>query len=187
MIGRSSAFSCSRGPSTGADRVAKHLRKAGETASVIHGNKSQRARELALDDFKRGAVRVLVATDIAARGIDIDDITHVINFDLPNIPESYVHRIGRTARAGRDGAVISFCATDERPYLRDIEKTIGRRIGPETLPPANAADEAVAERGGNTRQAPRQRSGGGGARRGRRKSGGRSRGSGARAPKRDAG
>jgi ATP-dependent RNA helicase RhlE len=112
----------------GADRVVKHLRRAGVNAEAIHGNKSQGARERALDGFRQGRVRVLVATDIAARGIDVRDITHVINFDLPNVPESYVHRIGRTARAGRDGVAISFCDTEERVYLRDIEKTIRREV-----------------------------------------------------------
>jgi len=108
----------------GADRVVKHLRRIGQSADAIHGNKSQNARERALEGFKSGRVRALIATDIAARGIDISDITHVINFDLPNEPESYVHRIGRTARAGREGIAISFCDTDERAYLRDIEKLI---------------------------------------------------------------
>ena len=112
----------------GADRVVKHLRRAGEQAEAIHGNKSQGARERALEGFRSGRVRVLVATDIAARGIDVPGITHVINFDLPNIPESYVHRIGRTARAGADGTAISFCDTDERAYLRDIEKVIRSEV-----------------------------------------------------------
>jgi ATP-dependent RNA helicase RhlE len=112
----------------GADRVVKHLRQIGETVDAIHGNKSQNARERALAGFRTGRLRVLIATDIAARGIDVRDITHVINFDLPNEPESYVHRIGRTARAGRDGIAISFCDTDERAYLRDIEKTIRREV-----------------------------------------------------------
>ena len=112
----------------GADRVVKHLRRNGESADAIHGNKSQGARERALDGFRIGRVRVLVATDIAARGIDVRDITHVINFDLPNVPESYVHRIGRTARAGRDGTAISFCDTNERAYLRDIEKVVRRKV-----------------------------------------------------------
>ncbi len=106
----------------GANKVARHVTEAGVTADAIHGNKSQGARQRALDDFRRGRVRVLVATDIAARGIDVDGITHVINFDIPNIAESYVHRIGRTARAGADGIAISFCARDERAYLRDIER-----------------------------------------------------------------
>jgi ATP-dependent RNA helicase RhlE len=112
----------------GADRVARSLCQADLDAHAIHGNKSQGARERALDAFRDGKAHVLVATDIAARGIDVPDITHVINFDLPNIPESYVHRIGRTARAGRDGVAISFCDETEREYLRDIEKLIKKRI-----------------------------------------------------------
>jgi len=112
----------------GADRVAKSLKQAGFDAHAIHGNKSQGARERALDAFRDGKAHVLVATDIAARGIDVPDITHVINFDLPNIPESYVHRIGRTARAGRDGIAIAFCDEEERDYLRDIEKLIKKKI-----------------------------------------------------------
>jgi ATP-dependent RNA helicase RhlE len=112
----------------GANKVAKQLSKSSLKADAIHGNKSQSARQRALDGFKRGQIRVLVATDIAARGIDVEGVTHVINYDLPNIPESYVHRIGRTARAGSDGAAISFCASDERPYLKSIEKLIKKRI-----------------------------------------------------------
>ncbi|MEO6594855.1 MAG: DEAD/DEAH box helicase, partial [Planctomycetota bacterium] len=112
----------------GADRVVKHLRTVDLPAHAIHGNKSQNARERALDDFRSGRCGVLVATDIAARGIDVPEITHVINFDLPNIPESYVHRIGRTARAGRAGIALSFCDHEEREYLRDIEKLIKQRI-----------------------------------------------------------
>ncbi|WP_257454039.1 DEAD/DEAH box helicase [Archangium lipolyticum] len=112
----------------GANRVAKQLEAAGIGAEPIHGNKSQNARERALAAFKSGACRVLVATDIAARGIDIDGITHVINFDLPNIPETYVHRIGRTGRAGAAGIALSFCDTEERAYLKDIERTIRRRV-----------------------------------------------------------
>jgi len=112
----------------GADRVVKNLKAANIHAHAIHGNKSQNARERALDDFRSGKAPVLVATDIAARGIDVPEISHVINFDLPNIPESYVHRIGRTARAGREGIAISFCDDEEREYLRDIEKLIKQRI-----------------------------------------------------------
>ncbi len=97
-------------------------------AEAIHGNKSQTARTRALERFRTGAGRVLVATDIAARGIDVEDITHVINYDLPNVPESYVHRIGRTARAGRTGVAISFCDAAEREFLRDIEALIKARI-----------------------------------------------------------
>ena len=106
----------------GADRVVKKLESAGFNADAIHGNKSQGQRIRALDGFKKGQTRILVATEVAARGIDVDDITHVINFDLPNVPEQYVHRIGRTARAGTNGVAISFCAPDERAYLRDIER-----------------------------------------------------------------
>ena len=112
----------------GADRVVKHLVKVGIKALAIHGNKSQGQRERALQGFRDGSTPVLVATDIAARGIDVPEVTHVVNFDLPNIPESYVHRIGRTARAGRDGIAISFCSSDEREYLRDIEKLIRKRV-----------------------------------------------------------
>ena len=112
----------------GADRVARQLAQDGIAADAIHGNKSQTARTRALERFKTGAGRVLVATDIAARGIDVEGITHVINYDLPNIPESYVHRIGRTARAGRRGVAISFCDAEERAYLRDIEALIKTRI-----------------------------------------------------------
>ena len=106
----------------GANRVAEQLQKSGVTADAIHGNKSQNARQKALNDFKDGKVRALVATDIAARGIDVDGITHVINFELPNEPESYVHRIGRTARAGADGIALSLCDADEVAYLKEIER-----------------------------------------------------------------
>src|SRR5262249_23718965 len=102
----------------GADRVVKKLIADGFSADAIHGNKSQGQRERALDAFKKGRARLLVATEIAARGIDVDDVSHVINFDLPNVPEQYVHRIGRTARAGNGGQAISFCAPDERAYLK---------------------------------------------------------------------
>jgi ATP-dependent RNA helicase RhlE len=107
-----------------ANRVAKNLEASETAAAAIHGNKSQNQRENALKDFRDGKIRVLVATDIAARGIDVDKITHVINFDLPNVPESYVHRIGRTARAGREGVAISFCDPEEKKLLKDIEKLI---------------------------------------------------------------
>lgn len=112
----------------GADRIAKDLAKQGIQAAAIHGNKSQSARQNALNNFKDRKLRVLVATDIAARGIDIDDLSYVINFDLPNIPESYVHRIGRTGRAGKDGKAISFCDDEEYAYLLDIEKSIRMEI-----------------------------------------------------------
>lgn len=108
----------------GADNVVKSLRKKGVAAEAIHGDKSQNARQRVLDAFKAKEVGVLVATDIAARGIDIDQLPYVINFDLPNIPETYVHRIGRTGRAGNGGLAISFCGKDEKPYWKDIEKLI---------------------------------------------------------------
>ncbi|MBL7864530.1 MAG: DEAD/DEAH box helicase [Cyclobacteriaceae bacterium] len=112
----------------GADKVAKDLVRAGVHAEAIHGNKSQNARIKALSNFKSRQTRVLVATDIAARGIDIDDLSHVINFELPNVPETYVHRIGRTGRAGASGIAISFCDTEEREYLRDIQKLIAKTV-----------------------------------------------------------
>jgi len=111
-----------------ANRVAEQLTRAGFSAEAIHGNKSQGARQRALEGFRAGHVRVLVATDIAARGIDVDGITHVVNYELPNVPDTYVHRIGRTARAGAAGAAISLCDGEERAYLRDIERTIGRKV-----------------------------------------------------------
>jgi len=112
----------------GANKVALHLDREGVSSGAIHGNKSQAARQKVLGEFKSGRLRALVATDIAARGIDVNGITHVINFDLPNEPESYVHRIGRTARAGASGVAISFCDSEERAFLRDIEKTIRRSV-----------------------------------------------------------
>ncbi|MBT7942749.1 MAG: C-terminal helicase domain-containing protein, partial [Alphaproteobacteria bacterium] len=124
-----------------ANRVAEKLGKGGVDAEAIHGNKSQGARQRALKRFRDGNARVLVATDIAARGIDVDGVTHVINFELPNEPESYIHRIGRTARAGASGQAYSFCDPAERGYLRDIERLIQRRltvIGDE--PPLSASE-----------------------------------------------
>lgn len=112
----------------GANRLVRQLEGAGFGAAAIHGNKSQAARTKALDDLKRGRIRIIVATDIAARGIDIKGLSHVINFDLPNEPESYVHRIGRTGRAGRAGVAISLCSSEERPYLRAIERLTRRRL-----------------------------------------------------------
>jgi ATP-dependent RNA helicase RhlE len=130
----------------GANKVAEQLGRAGYRADAIHGNKSQGARQRALEGFRAGHVRVLVATDIAARGIDIDGITHVVNYELPNVPETYVHRIGRTARAGAGGAAISLCDGEERAYLRDIERLIGRKVQVvdarafrDTAPPRRAA------------------------------------------------
>ena len=112
----------------GADKIAKDLNKQGIPAAAIHGNKSQTARVTALEDFKAGKIRVLVATDIAARGIDISELSHVFNYDLPEVPETYVHRIGRTARAGADGTAVSFCAPEEKEYLAGIEKLNRRQI-----------------------------------------------------------
>ncbi|MDF1730604.1 MAG: DEAD/DEAH box helicase [Minwuia sp.] len=108
----------------GADKITKHLEREGINAVAIHGNKNQSQRDRALGQFKDGRVSVMVATDVAARGIDIDGVTHVINFELPNVPESYVHRIGRTARAGKSGVAIAFCDSEERGLLRDIERLI---------------------------------------------------------------
>ena len=118
----------------GADRVVKLLAGNGIAASAIHGNKSQPQRERALAAFKSGEVPILVATDIAARGIDVSGVSHVFNFELPNVPEQYVHRIGRTARAGASGEAIAFCADDERPYLKDIEKLTRQKVTIGALP-----------------------------------------------------
>jgi len=112
----------------GADKVVQFLQKNGHQAQAIHGNKSQNARQKALTDFKSGKTRVLVATDIAARGIDIDDLTHVINYEIPNIPETYIHRIGRTGRAGQSGIALSFCDNTEILFLRDIQRLISQTI-----------------------------------------------------------
>ena len=112
----------------GAEKVAKFLNRAGIEADALHGNKTQGARQRTLEHFRKGNTRVLVATDIASRGIDVDEVTHVINYELPNEPESYVHRIGRTARAGSGGAAISLCSPDERAYLKSIEKLIKRPL-----------------------------------------------------------
>jgi len=134
----------------GADKVVRGLQKAGHAAEAIHGNKSQNQRERVLAAFRDGKLRTLIATDIAARGIDVDGVSHVVNYDLPNIPESYVHRIGRTARAGAEGVAISFCDHEERAYLRDIERLIrmtipatDRRTG---KPPAHPAPHHAANR-----------------------------------------
>ncbi|MGH6890672.1 MAG: helicase-related protein, partial [Dongiaceae bacterium] len=135
----------------GANKVAEQLARSGVRADAIHGNKSQNARQKALEDFRSGKVRVLVATDIAARGIDVDGITHVINFDLPNEPESYVHRIGRTARAGNEGVAISFCDSEERAFLRDIERTIRQQVAIDIEHPFHAAHVADGGRSGGAR------------------------------------
>ena len=126
----------------GADRVVKLLGGNGVAAAAIHGNKSQPQREKALAAFKTGEVPILIATDIAARGIDVSGVSHVINFELPNVPEQYVHRIGRTARAGNDGIAIAFCAEDERAYLRDIEKLTRQKLAVEPLPAGFLAEAA---------------------------------------------
>lgn len=112
----------------GADKVVRYLKEKGLESTAIHGNKSQGQRQRSLEMFKKDKINILVATDIAARGIDIDEVSHVVNFDMPNVPESYVHRIGRTARAGNDGIAISLCDGSEVPYLKDIEKLIQQKI-----------------------------------------------------------
>src|SRR5258707_7877705 len=129
----------------GADKVVRGLVKSGIAAQAIHGNKSQSQRERVLAEFRTGKIRTLIATDIAARGIDVDGISHVINYDLPNEPESYVHRIGRTARAGATGTAYSFCDAEEREYLRDIEKLIRLRVPVVTEHPYASALAAAAE------------------------------------------
>ena len=127
----------------GADRICKHLRAANLNAGAIHGNKSQNQRERTMNAFRSGETAILVATDIAARGIDIDDISHVVNFDLPNVAEVYVHRIGRTARAGRSGTAITLCDPSEKGLLKDIEKLIGSRL-PSSGQPALGSAQADA-------------------------------------------
>jgi ATP-dependent RNA helicase RhlE len=130
----------------GADKVQRMLSKAKIQTEAIHGNKSQNARQNALRNFKDRTTRVLVATDIAARGIDIDALNLVINFEIPNIPETYVHRIGRTGRAGLDGKAVSFCDVEEIPYLRDIHKLIGMQIpvvSDHPFPSSNVLTEVV--------------------------------------------
>ena len=187
----------------GANRIATDLDKAGIDAAAIHGNKSQTARQKALGAFKDGSLRVLVATDIAARGIDVEELPQVIQFDLPNVPETYVHRIGRTGRAGSSGRAIAFCETDEKAYLRDIYKLTKQRIDvvddhayvladdgepdPQRPIPADGRDRHQHPRnpehqgGGGGRGRGRGRSGGGGGRnRGGGGGGGRNRGGGNR-------
>src|SRR5207248_7399505 len=130
----------------GADKIVKQLDAAGIAAGAIHGNKSQAHRESALAGFKSGDMPVLVATDIAARGIDVPGVSHVVNYDLPDVPEQYVHRIGRTARAGADGIAIAFCSPDERGNLRDIERTTRQRIPVAPLPTDFAASAEALKR-----------------------------------------
>ncbi len=149
----------------GADKVAKVLNRAGITAEAIHGNKSQNNRQRTLSNFKERKTRVLIATDIASRGIDVDELSHVVNFELPNVPETYVHRIGRTGRAGRRGVAYSFCNPDELTQLRDIEKLIGKRIevaGGERFAPApKEAKESKSEASKRPQRGGGSRSGGG--------------------------
>ena len=128
----------------GADKVVKDLNRCGIKAEAIHGNKSQNARQRALAGFKDRSIRILVATDIASRGIDVDKLTHVINFELPEVPETYVHRIGRTGRAGESGTALSFCAPEEMAYLRDINKLLKVSIVEMNAPsPAMARREVI--------------------------------------------
>jgi ATP-dependent RNA helicase RhlE len=195
----------------GANRVVQQLEKAGLKAAAIHGNKSQNARERAMNAFRTGELRLLVATDIAARGIDVEGITHVINYDLPNVPETYVHRIGRTGRAGAAGIALSFCDDEERAYLVDIERLIKQHVPrvldhayPASQPPPPPTD--LARRGGPSKPSAPQRQGpqgaqqrqgqggqsrpgqgGGNRNRNRRGRGGRGRGPGAEAPRAAAG
>ena len=132
----------------GADKVNQHLQKAGLVADALHGNKSQGQRQRTLAGFRSGRVKVLVATDIAARGIDIDDVSHVVNYELPDVPEAYVHRIGRTARAGKSGIAVSLYDNSERAQLRDIERLIGRSLDGSSghgAPPASRLRQSVAE------------------------------------------
>jgi len=153
----------------GADKVVQMLQKNGHQAQAIHGNKSQNARQKALSDFKGGKIRVLVATDIAARGIDVDDLTHVINYEIPNIPETYVHRIGRTGRAGQSGIALSFCDNTEILFLRDIQRLISQTIPVVTDHPyaltdltpvkAPAKTPRPSSRGEHSRQPVRESSG----------------------------
>ena len=176
----------------GADKVVKKLREAEVTGAAIHGNKSQNARARTLDAFRKGKVHVLVATDVASRGIDIDGVSHVINYDLTHEPESYVHRIGRTARAGASGVAISFCARDEKGHLKGIERLLKTRLEPRTdlpddlaaaAPDPGDSAEPAGPGSGNTRRPtrPRQSKGQGqghrkGPPRGKRQSGGKGRG-----------
>ncbi len=152
----------------GANQVSEVLEKSGVISEAIHGNKSQSARQKALENFRAGRTRVLVATDIAARGIDIDGITHVINFEVPNISESYVHRIGRTARAGAPGAAISFCDAEERSFIKDIEKLIAQPIPVDRDQPyhSNEVETSRLLSPGKAKAAIEGRGGGGRGRRG---------------------
>jgi ATP-dependent RNA helicase RhlE len=157
----------------GANRLAEQLEDDGITSAAIHGNKSQGARTKALADFKKGEVRVLVATDIAARGLDIDQLPHVVNFELPNVPEDYVHRIGRTGRAGKEGEALSLVCVDERDFLRDIERLLSREI-PKVVIEGFAPDLSIKPEPIQTGRGQRgQRAGGGRPQAGRQSQGGR--------------
>lgn len=147
----------------GANRLAEQLSTDGITSAAIHGNKSQSARTKALEDFKRGAVRVLVATDIAARGLDIDQLPHVVNFELPNVPEDYVHRIGRTGRAGNEGEAVSLVCIDEHKLLEDIERLLKRKIDTVQVPGYEPDPTIKAQPIPNGRNTPRRPRPGGGA------------------------
>jgi ATP-dependent RNA helicase RhlE len=171
----------------GANKLVEQLEKDGISGMAIHGNKSQSARTKALSEFKEGNLQVLVATDIAARGIDIDQLPHVVNYDLPNIPEDYVHRIGRTGRAGATGEAVSLVCVDEHDMLRDIEKLIKRSLPKEVIPgfepDPNARPQAIQLRSGNAPgRRPQGRSGGGGNSSGRAPSAPRPQGPGAPKP-----
>jgi ATP-dependent RNA helicase RhlE len=173
-IGRALVFTRTK---HGANKLVRQLAESRIGADAIHGDKTQGARQRALADFRNGRTRVLVATDIAARGIDVDGITHVINYEIPNMPESYVHRIGRTARAGASGTALSFCGPEERGYLRDIERLTRRTLTVVTDHPFVAAAGLPANDAEAPREAPRGKQGRGGRnfrgqRRGRRPNGG---------------
>jgi ATP-dependent RNA helicase RhlE len=144
----------------GANRLARQLEQDGLSATAIHGNKSQAARTKALADFKKGTVRVLVATDIAARGLDIDQLPHVVNYELPNVPEDYVHRIGRTGRAGNEGTAISLVSPDEHKLLRDIERILKREVPKQVLEgyetTTQGRPESVRSNGNNGRNGSRR-------------------------------
>lgn len=146
----------------GSDKLARRLEQAGFAVAAIHGNKSQGQRERALQAFRDGRVKVLVATDVAARGLDIPDVKHVYNYELPNVPDNYVHRIGRTARAGRDGAAIAFCAPDEMGELKDIQKVLGTTIPVASGHPWEVLPDPKAAKPAGGRGGPQRRGGGGG-------------------------
>jgi len=146
----------------GSDKLAKRLEQAGYSVAAIHGNKSQGQRERALKSFRDGHVKILVATDVAARGLDIPDVKHVYNYELPNVPDNYVHRIGRTARAGRDGAAIAFCAPDEMGELKDIQKVLGTTIPVASGRPWEVLPDPKSPKPATGRGGPRRRTGGGG-------------------------